>query len=340
MRRFGGTRLLLLLVGLMVAPALALAQTPRPVPSKAPSAPTAAAPATESSRSNSSASNSSGLGLELGKRESGKPVEIEADQGIEWQQSNQVYIARGNAKAKRGSVTVYADTLTAHYRPSAKPPSSAPAAPGKGDDIASGTDIDKVDADGHVRIATETQTVSGDHATYDVDKGTLVVTGSNLKLVTQRDTVTARDSLEWYDRDQLAVARGDAVAVRDQKRVRGDTLTAKVEKDTKGAQHIARVDAQGNVAVSTADQVGRSDSGVYNVDTGIATLVGHVRLIRADNELRGQYAVFDLNNNVSRLLSAPPSASLTGGPPPRVEGLIMPRAKPNAVEPQSSVAPN
>ena len=36
--------------------------------------------------------------------------------GIEWQQDAQVYIARGNAVATRGTTEVHADTLIAHYR--------------------------------------------------------------------------------------------------------------------------------------------------------------------------------------------------------------------------------
>ena len=46
-------------------------------------------------------------------------------------------------------------------------------------------------------------------------------------MTTTTDVVTARDSLEWYDQKQVAVARGDAVAVRDDaKRIRADVLTA------------------------------------------------------------------------------------------------------------------
>ena len=40
-----------------------------------------------------------------------------------------------------------------------------------------------------------------------------IVTGKGLKLTTTTDVVTARDSLEWYDAKQVAVARGDAIAV-------------------------------------------------------------------------------------------------------------------------------
>src|ERR1700751_4715158 len=56
-------------------------------------------------------------GLTLGNVSEDRPVEVSADHGIEWQQDAQVYIARGNAMAKRGTTEVDADTLTAHYRP-------------------------------------------------------------------------------------------------------------------------------------------------------------------------------------------------------------------------------
>jgi lipopolysaccharide export system protein LptA len=281
------------------------------------------------------------FGLGLTSQDSNKPITIEADQGIEWQQNNRVYIARGHAKATRGQATVFGDTLIAYYRPvvhpgagtsDAAPEHKAPApkaAPVSSDPIGgNSTEIYRLEATGNVRIATETQTVYGDHAVYDVDRTLLVVTGKNLKLETPRDTLTARDSLEWYDDKQLAVARGDAVAIREGKRLRGDVLTATVVKPANEASHISRVDAQGNVLVSSQDQIARGDAGVYNVDMGIATITGRVTLTRADNELRGQYAVVDLNNNVSHLLSAPPSTQLTAGKPARVQGLLVPRPKP------------
>lgn len=299
-----------------------------------------------------------GLGL-LNSNNDGKPISIEAEQGIEWQQNNRVYIARGNAKATRGDSTVYADTLTAHYRPIEKKGAAAADKTGDGAQTApannskatkqkqnsaeggkangsagdEATEIFRLEADGHVRIVTETERVWGDHAVYDVDQALVVVTGKGLRLETKQDVVTARDSLEWYDQKQVAVARGDAVAIRDAKRLRGDTLTAEVQKTGQEASHISRIDAQGNVLVSSQDQIARGDSGVYNVDTGIATLVGHVTLTRADNELRGQYGVVDLNKNISRLLSAPPSAQLTEGPGARVQGLLVPRPKPSQAKP-------
>jgi lipopolysaccharide export system protein LptA len=281
------------------------------------------------------------FGLGLTTQDNNKPISIEADQGIEWQQNNHVYIARGHAKATRGQATVFGDVLMAYYRPVAPgagtsgAPSTAKPAGGANDPIGgNSTEIYRLEAIGNVRIATETQTIYGDRAVYDVDRTLLVVTGKHLRLETPRDTLTARDSLEWYDDKQLAVARGDALAVRDGKHLKGDVLTATVTRSADGSSsHISRIDAQGNVLVSSQDQIARGDAGVYNVDTGIATLTGRVTLTRADNELRGQYAVVDLNNNVSRLLSAPPTTQLTEGKPARVEGLLVPRQKPAVPNP-------
>jgi lipopolysaccharide export system protein LptA len=243
--------------------------------------------------------------------------------------------------AKRGTTEVYADTLTAHYRPSKT---------GGGE-----TEIYRLNADGHVTIKGETQTVVGDQAVWDVDQQMGIVTGKALKLTTPTDVVTARDSLEWYDQKQVAVARGDAVEVRENvKRVRADVLTAHMTKDkakpgepkpgvrpakpasstpttkpgaTAGvlgasdeSSRISRIDAQGNVIVSTATDIGRGDYGVYNADTGLVTLLGNVTITRGDNAIRGQYAVVDLNNNVSRML---PTAGKPGAPRSRVEGIFV-----------------
>jgi lipopolysaccharide export system protein LptA len=280
-----------------------------------------------------------------------RPVEVSADHGIEWQQDAQVYIARGNAMAKRGATEVHADTLTAHYRRIKATAGKETDGKGSGDKEAGGeTEIYRLDADGHVTIKGERQTVVGDQAVYDVDQQIGIVTGKALKMTTATDMVTARDSLEWYDQKQIAVARGDAVAVRDVKVIRADVLTAHMTKDkpppaagkpekaapasaqakprdaamplgdTEESSKISRVDAQGHVLVSTQTDVGRGDYGVYNADSGIATLLGNVTVTRGPNTVRGEYAVMDLNNNVSRMMAAP---AKPGAAPTRVEGLFV-----------------
>jgi lipopolysaccharide export system protein LptA len=270
-----------------------------------------------------------------------QPIQIQADSGIEWQQDAHVYVARGNAVASRGPSEIHADTLIAHYR-EAKTPNGG-----------GNTEVYRVDAQGHVTIKRDAQTVVGDNAVYDVDQGILVVTGKALKLTTTTDSVTARDSLEWYDHKQVAVARGDAVAIRNGKTIKADILTAYMVKTAPGQakpgaaagrqpmakpgkpaptpvaapgnapaaeSKISRIDAQGHVVVLNAGESGQGDYGVYNAESGIATLIGNVVVARAKDVIKGQYAVMDLNNNVSRML---PASTDAGAPKQRVQGLFV-----------------
>jgi lipopolysaccharide export system protein LptA len=238
------------------------------------------------------------------------PIDITSDDGIEMQQSNKVYIARGNAIAKRGDRTLYGDTLMAYYR-----------------DIqgSSNTEIWRVVADGHVRITTPNETVEGDHGVYDLDTKTAVMTGGHLKLTTPQDVVTARDALEWYDDKQFAVARGDALGVRADRQIRADILTAQISTAPGEDQRISLINGTGHVVASRPDTVGIGDSGIYNLDTGMVTLKGHVTVTHGENTMRGEYGVVDLEKGISRLLPRPPTlADTTRG---RVQGYLVPKKK-------------
>jgi lipopolysaccharide export system protein LptA len=292
-----------------------------------------------------------------------QPVQIQADSGIEWQQDAHLYIARGNAVAIRGPAEVHADTLIAHYREA------------KGGNTGGNTEIYRVEAEGHVTLMRGAQTVVGDRAVEDVDRSITVITGKGLKMTTPTDVVTARDSLEWYDQKQIAVARGNAVAIRNGKTIRGDVLTAYFVKAAPepakgGAQggrpmsrpgpapakppvvpaaapggapggapnaesKINRVDAQGHVVITNALDTGRGDFGVYKADTGIATLIGNVVIERGKDVIRGQRGVMDLNNNVSRMMPG----GAPGAAHQRVQGLFV-RQEQGAGAPVSGAAPS
>lgn len=214
-----------------------------------------------------------------------KPIEINAEDGVEWRQREQVYIARGKARVSQGEVTLHADVLTAHYR----------------EVEGGGTEIWRIDADGNVRIAAPRQTAHGDKAVYDVIKGLLVLTG-NVRLETETDRITARDSLEYWEKRNLAVARGDAVAVRGDRRLKADVLSAHFRKGPDGTSKVYEIEAFGDVLISSPDEIVRADYGVYNVETGIATLTGSVKITRGDNQLNGERALVNLNTGVSTLM--------------------------------------
>lgn len=225
-------------------------------------------------------------GLALPNQARGKPVEIHADQGIEWQQDSQTYIARGNASAKQGDVAIHADELIAHYKKGTN---------GK-------TQIWRIDADGHVRITSPRQTAYGKKGVYDVTRGVFVLTGSP-RMVTKTDQISAKNSLEFWETKSLAVARGEAVAVRGDKRLRADVLTAYFVKGKDGKSQVNRVEAFDNVLISSPNEIVRGRRGVYNTQTGIVVLQGSVKITRGNDQLNGEAAEINLNTGVSRLLS-------------------------------------
>jgi len=240
--------------------------------------------------------------LSLSASGSNAPIEISADNGIEWQQENQLFLARGNAVAVRGTVKVRADVLSAYYRQSRK----------------GGTEIWRLNADGGVRITSPRETASGEKGVYDVDKGILVLSGGRVRFVSGKDEISADGQLEYWERKQMAVARGNAIAVRADRRLRADVLAAYFRKDKKGKSSVYRVEAFDNVRVMTGKDRAEADRGVYNVQSGIATLTGSVRIIRGGNRLRGCRAEVNLNTGVSKLFGC--ARAGTGGRP--VRGVI------------------
>ena len=245
------------------------------------------------------------LGLGPGGSKSDAPVSIEAEDGIEWQQANQVYIARGNARATQGSASVRADSLTAHYR-SAK---------------TGETEIWKIVAEGSVRVESANEWATGDVGVYDVDKGVLVLTGKIVRYETAAEKISARQSIEYWDTRRLAVARGNAIAIKDGRELRGDVLSAELEETKSGGLEVRRIQAFGNVEVASQTEVARAEYGDYRVETGIAHLQGSVKITRGANQLNGDFAEMNMKTGVSKLLAQPRSA----GGSKRVQGLIIPK---------------
>jgi lipopolysaccharide export system protein LptA len=281
----------------------------------------------------------------------GGPVAITATDGIEWRQDQRKVIARGNARAVRGNVTVTADQLIAYYRPKDGATPAAPATPQPTANLP-GTDADtggneiyRLEALGNVHIFTPTDQAQGDRAIYDIDQAVLVMTGHDLKLTTPSDVLTARDTMEYWSQKHMAVARGDAVVVtNDGKRMTADTLvayTTDAQQPPAGATPVAakapatpadsddplaasgklqKVDAFGNVTVRTPTDTAVGDRAVYVPDTGIARLAGKVRITRGQNQLDGTEAEVNMKTGISRLLS-----QASGG----VHGLVVPNDSTN-----------
>lgn len=247
--------------------------------------------------------------LQLGSA-NGEPSEIQASEALEWRQNEKTYVARGDAVYKRGDLTVKADLLTALYRE----------LPDKT------TEIYRATAEGNVVITRgDTTSATGGNGVYDLDSETFTLTGRNLRFVNGDDVITATDSLQYRQGEDVAIARGNAVATRpkEEETLRADVLTGHFAPNEKGDQELSVVDADGNVRLTTATDVVTGRSGRYDVKSQFATITDDVRLTRGGNQLNGDYAEVDMAGGVSKLLTRP-------GQGTRARALLVPDQKPPA----------
>jgi lipopolysaccharide export system protein LptA len=267
---------------------------------------------------------------------SGGPVEVTARDGFEWHENDQTVIANGDARAVRSNVTVLADQLVAHYRKkaSATQPAPTPVQPtavAAGDADNGSNEIYRLDAIGHVRIVTPTDEAVGDKAVYDIDQAVMVMTGAHLRLTSPQYVMTARDNLEYWAQLHMAVGRGNALVVAtDGRRLSADVLVGHISQGAApgkpDAPHPAaasadasgkleRVEAFGNVEVRTATDTVRGERGVYVPDTGMARVLGNVRVVHGQNVITGAAADVNMKTGIAHVIANPAR---------RVQGLIVP----------------
>lgn len=117
--------------------------------------------------------------------------------------------------------------------------------------------------------------------------------------------VTARDGIEWRQNDQLVIARGAARAVRGGVTVDADLLLARYRPrggapaETRppsegpgGASEIWRLEAEGNVVITTATDRAEGDRAIYDIDQAVMVLRGNnLRLTSPDNVLTARDSV-------------------------------------------------
>src|SRR5262245_23897795 len=237
----------------------------------------------------------------LSQGQAGTPVQIEATQGIEWRRNDKTYIARGDATAVRGDLRVRADTLSARYR----------------DKADGGNEIYQIEADGGVVLTQPGRTIYGSHAVYNLDTRVLTFPGGNLRVVTAKETVTARDRLEYRERERIVTADGDVMVESGLRRIGADHMTGHFDRLADGSLNLARIEADGNITVKTKDTFARSQKGDYDLAKDIMTLTGDVRITNGQNQFNGESAEVNVATGVS---------TLRAGSDGKVKSLIMPAA--------------
>ena len=223
------------------------------------------------------------------------PLTIEADDLLEWNQTDGVYTAKGNAVAVQGEAEIRGNLLVATYDPKAEARISDHNRNGQG--VVQGRDIERKRKQAIYNIATSDYRVEGPKASVSGTRGKITASNS-IDLDTQPDET------------QKMTAVGTAVYTDDTGRVfAGDRLVALFAADGS----LTSLDAKGNVSVvSGTGRKATGDAATYDAAAEAATVTGNVEIIDGANIMRGGRAEVDLRTGNSRMLSSGNGGRVSG----------------------------
>ena len=240
----------------------------------------------------------------INQKQNGGPIEIYAEQGIEWHKNDNKYLAIGNAIAKSGKMSVKSDRIEAFYE----------------EQDNSGMNIKLVKAHKEVVVTDENlKIVGGKLAEYNLKKDYFSIFGKKLILTSKDNKLESKEKMEYWREKGVAIATGKAKAKK------GNEFEIKAEKlvwylnENKEKIDVKKIFGFNSVSIFTNNEVAFSDKALYNRKNGICKLFGNVKLQKGTSFLTGDYAEVDLNKGISKLLPAPSQDSINEN---RVKALI------------------
>ena len=218
------------------------------------------------------------------------PIEIFADDGIEWHKNKSKYVALGNAKALSGSLSLESDKIEAFYK----------------ENDSSNMNITEVRAKKNVVVQDEKMKITGgEYAEYKILKDYFIINGNNITLTSEKNILKSNKKLEYWRSKNIAIATGKAEAKKDNEFVvLADKLVWYLQERNQKTT-VKKLLGFNNVSIKTNNEVAFGDKAIYNNDTEICKLFGNVKLQRGESFLIGEYAEVDLRSGISKLLPAP-----------------------------------
>ena len=137
--------------------------------------------------------------------------------------------------------------------------------------------------------------------------------------------------IEIQDTANQAVFSGDVVIRQGKLTLKADTVKVLYTREA-GNPAMQRLDARGNVKLTTPTERATANTGIYDVDGRIITLTGNVELDRGGSTLQGQRLVLNLVTGQSSFdARGAGSAAKPGATSGRVTGrFVVPQRKPPA----------
>lgn len=241
-------------------------------------------------------------GMRTGHAADKLPLEITADQQLEWNQQDQTYVARGNAKAVQGEFSVTADTLTAHYAEDGQSAQNADNQAAQKNSGGAGN-ITKLTAAGNVVLRSSHDHATAANAQYDLITEVIELNGARPKLYRDNDVLEADQviiTLKNHNFDH-ADAMGNVIITKGA--AQDDETQTQPKQDKSGQAQLQRAVA---------------DHAHYDGVTEIVTLKGHVKLWQEESWVEGSEAVLNLKNKTNILKADTGDKNASG----RVKGIF------------------
>lgn len=127
------------------------------------------------------------------KSNSDLPITIKSNE-LSADNKGKMAVFTGKVVAKQGDITIFSDKMTVYYG-------------------AVQGDVDKIEADGNVRIVQENRTGIAEHAVYDSRLGKVTLTGGAPKVMQGTDTVSGEVITYFIDDDRSSVTGGRVEAI-------------------------------------------------------------------------------------------------------------------------------
>jgi len=113
--------------------------------------------------------------------------------------------------------------------------------------------------------------------------------------------------LDYFDKEQKLIYTGNVVATQGDARLKTNTLTiylnpkesgdSNTNQGSAGTDQVRRMEASGSVILTSKDQIGTGEKGVYEKAENKVTLTGNVTLTQGPNVTKGDRLVYDLNTS-------------------------------------------
>ncbi|GGE11031.1 hypothetical protein GCM10011529_16730 [Polymorphobacter glacialis] len=135
--------------------------------------------------------------------------------------------------------------------------------------------------------------------------------------------------IEILDADNQAVFSGAVVIRQGQMTLNADTVRVLYTRSAGNDLAMKRLDARGNVKMVSPSERATANTGIYDVNAKIITMVGNVALDRGGNRLKGERLVLNLVTGQTSFDGRGGGTAATPGTTPgRVSGrfIVPPRA--------------